>query len=211
MLHTNLSTRPFYNERAVRALIALVALAVLVLSGYNAAQMVSLTRQQRELSVQAAEAERQARDLRVESERMRAALDRGQVESLQRAAAEANRLIDKRTFSWTRLFNQFEATLPGDVRITSVTPQSDSEGRLLLAVNVVSRRIEDLDTFIRQLEGTGAFRAVMTRQEERLQDGSLRSAIQGYYGEAAGVVVPESEPEGVVAPPPDPGSEGAPQ
>ena len=38
------------------------------------------------------------------------------------AAREANLLIDRRTFSWTELFNQFEATLPADVRISTITP-----------------------------------------------------------------------------------------
>ena len=42
--------------------------------------------------------------------------------SWSRAAQEANALIDQRTFSWTELFNQIEATLPPDVMLTSVRP-----------------------------------------------------------------------------------------
>ena len=40
---------------------------------------------------------------------------------------QANELIDRRTFSWTELFNPFEATLPPDVRITSVRPRVDDD------------------------------------------------------------------------------------
>ena len=36
MLRTNLSTRPFYNERAVQLLLALAALLVVVLTAFNA-------------------------------------------------------------------------------------------------------------------------------------------------------------------------------
>jgi hypothetical protein len=185
MLRTNLSTRPFYNVRAVLAALGLAAAAALAFTVYNAASIAALTGQQRTLAVQATAAESEARALRAEGQRLRAAIDRADVEAVQQAASEANRLISRRAFSWTRLFNQFEATLPADVRITSVLPQTDNEGRMLLAVNVVSRRVEDLDTFIRRLEGTGAFRAVLTRQEELMADGMRRSVIQGYYGEAA--------------------------
>ena len=39
------------------------------------------------------------------------------------AAKEANGLIEQRTFSWTELFNQLEATLPEDVMLTAVRPE----------------------------------------------------------------------------------------
>ena len=38
------------------------------------------------------------------------------------AAKEANDLIEQRTFSWTALFNQLEATLPDDVMLIGVQP-----------------------------------------------------------------------------------------
>jgi Tfp pilus assembly protein PilN len=196
MLRTNLSTRPFYNERAVRATLGALALLALGLSVYNAAEMAALTRERASLSASAGAAERRAAELRREGERLRAAVDRAEVEALQSAATEANLLIDRRTFSWTGLFNQLEATLPDEVRITSITPQADGAGRLMLAVVVVSRRVEDLDTFIRRLEGTGAFRAVLTRQEEVAADGLRRSVIQGYYGAtAAGPALTSDPPE----------------
>ena len=92
----------------------------------------------------------------------------------QAAAREANQLIDRRAFSWTDLFNRFEETLPPDVRIAAVQPQVDADGRMLVAVTVVSRRVEDLDEFIEALEETGAFteRAVAAGRR-REEDGTL--------------------------------------
>ena len=109
---------------------------------------------------------------------------------MQVAAQEANRLIDRRAFSWTDLFNQFEQTLPPEVRISTVTPQVDPAGRMIVAVTVVSRRVEDLDKFIDALEKTGAFQSVLSRQEEAQEDGTLRSVIQGYYSAS---VAPKAE------------------
>ena len=51
------------------------------------------------------------------------------------AAKEANELIEQRTFSWTALFNQLEATLPEDVMLTSVHPEfKDGETQVNLDV-----------------------------------------------------------------------------
>jgi hypothetical protein len=177
----NLSTRPFYNERLVRVVLGLGTLIVLGLTAFNVVQVMRLTSRDAEVRTQADAAEAEAVRLRGQASVIRQTINREQLTAVQAAAREANQLIDRRSFSWTDLFNRFEATLPGDVRIASVTPQVDQEGRMLVAVTVVSRRVEDLDGFIEALEKTGAFQEVLSRQEEAQEDGSLRSVIQGYY------------------------------
>jgi hypothetical protein len=177
----NLSTRPFYNERLVRVVLGLGTLIVLGLTAFNVVQAMRLTSRDAEVRAQADAAEAEAARLRGQAAVIRQTINREQLTAVQAAAREANQLIDRRSFSWTDLFNRFEATLPGDVRIASVTPQVDQEGRMLVAVTVVSRRVEDLDGFIEALEKTGAFQEVLSRQEEAQEDGSLRSVIQGYY------------------------------
>lgn len=185
MLRTNLSTRPFYNERLVRALLAAVTLVALGLTAFNTIQVLRLRSRGAEVRAAADTAEREAARLQAEARRIRQTINRDQLAAVQAAAQEANQLIDRRAFSWTDLFNRFEATLPAEVRIASVTPQLDPAGRLMLAVAVVSRRVEDLDGFIEALEKTGALREVLSRQEEAQEDGTLRSIIQGYYAAAA--------------------------
>ena len=81
------------------------------------------------------------------------------------AAREANALIDGRTFSWTALFNQIEATLPPDVMLASVRPTID--GRRDEDHDDRARRgaAADIDEFIEKLEATGAFEDVLPRQQ----------------------------------------------
>jgi hypothetical protein len=181
VLRTNLSTRPFYNERLVRAALALVAIVAVGLTAFNALQILRLTSRGAEVRSEADAAEREASRLGSEARRIRQTINRDQLAAVQLAAGEANQLIDRRAFSWTDLFNRFESTLPGDVRIAAVTPQVGSDGRMLVAVTVISRRVEDLDGFIEALESTGAFQGVLSRQEQAQEDGTLRSVIQGYY------------------------------
>lgn len=181
MLRLNLATRPFYNERLVTAAIAVVVLLTAALAAFNVIEILSLNSRNREVVTQTVAAESKAAELRSQALATRQAMVREQVAEVQEAASEANVLIDRRVFSWTDLFNRFEETLPADVRILAVAPQVDAQGRLLVAVSTVSRRQEDRDAFIERLLETGAFSGVIPRSEEALDDGTLRSVLQGYY------------------------------
>ena len=172
MLRTNLSTRPFYNERggARRRSARWRALAI-GLTLFNAFEILRL---------QAPEPRRAADDraersagARACATRRRSSADRStsdEARAVQAAAREANALIDRRTFSWTELLNQFQATLPPDVRIAGVTPQSDDDGRRLVQISVFSQRIEDLEEFMDALEKTGAFSGVLPRSDQPDED-----------------------------------------
>lgn len=194
MLRTNLATRPFYNERAVRLAIGAGVIAVAALTAYNAAEILTLSQKNTDLTTRTSTAEARSRSLREQASALRKTVDQGDIAVVQAAAREANLLIERRAFSWTDLFNRFEETLPPNVRIAAVQPQIDDQGRMLVAVTVISKRVEDLDSFIEELERTGAFRSVLSRQEVSEDDGALRSVIQGYYGPEA--AVSEAQPAG---------------
>lgn len=181
MLKTNLSTRPFYNLRAVRVLLGAVALLVLGLTLFNVAQLVRLTASQYTLGARAADAEREAADLRADAARIRSQIDPQELRVVADAAREANTIIDQRAFSWTDLLAQFEATLPPDVRITTVQPRLDKGGEFIVAVGLEARRSEDLDGFIEALETEGGFRNVLSIQEQTSNAGLIQALVQGSY------------------------------
>lgn len=181
MLRTNLSTRPFYNTRAVRIGLAAVGVIVAGLTVFNTAELWRLQRANRDLSRTVVENESAARDLREKARLVQQTIDRTQLSQVSAAAREANALIDRRAFSWTELLNQFQATLPPEVRISSVQPQVDNAGRLLVAFTVQSRQQEDLDSFIEALEKTGVFMDVLSRSDSSNEDLSLTSVLQAYY------------------------------
>jgi hypothetical protein len=194
VLRTNLSTRPFYNDRPIRLGIAIAVIAIAMFTLYNGTRLLTLNQQNAELAARADAAESRTRELRSRADTVRKSLAQENITVVQGAAREANLLIARRAFSWTDLFNRFEETLPADVRIASVEPQQDEQGRMLVAINVQARRVEDLDEFIERLEKTGAFRSVLARQETADESGMLLSAIQGYYtptAPAAGTVAPQ--------------------
>jgi hypothetical protein len=194
MLRTNLATRPFYNDRAVRSSIGIGVLVVAALSAFNVAQILTLNNRNAEFVARAETAESRANQLRDQARQTRQTLDTDDITLMQAAAREANLLIERRAFSWTDLFNRFEATLPADVRIAAVQPQVDNDGRMLVLLTVFSRRVEDLYEFIEKLEQTGAFRGMLPRQEDAAEDGTKRSVLQGYYNPQAAVPATVPQP-----------------
>ena len=195
MLRTNLSTRPFYNERAVHLAIALAALVVLALTVVNVFRMVTLSRQNTELSSRVNRDHAEADALtKMAADHLRK-VDKEELQRVVDAAREANALIDQRTFSWTAFFNRIEATLPPDVMLSAVRP-TINEGVTRVMMTVLARRAEDIDEFMEKLEATGAFEQVVPSQQDRTDDGLFRVALESVY--TGGV----DETVGAVEPPP---------
>jgi Tfp pilus assembly protein PilN len=158
MIRTNLSTRPFYNERAVRLWLLAIAIVVAAATVFNVSRVLHYSRNETDLALRASQDEAEANRLHMAAARERASVDAKQILAESARAKEANNLIDRRTFSWTALFNRFESTLPADVRITAVRPRLDEKDhRIELTVTVLSRTVDDVDRFMENLEQTGAF------------------------------------------------------
>ena len=169
MIRTNLSTRPFYNERAVLFWLLLVALVVVAATIFNVTRVLRYSRSDTQLATQASRDETSARELREQAARLRATVDPKQIEFASAEARQANELIDRRTFSWTDLFNRFEATLPDDVRITAIRSRVERD-QDIVTINVVARSTDDIDKFMENLEATGAFKDLGRRIDEHVND-----------------------------------------
>ena len=197
MLRPNLSTRPFYNERAVHIAIGVAAVLVAALTIWNIVRVVTLSRQNTELATRVNRDHSEAEGLTRMAAEIRGRLNRNELLLVVDSAREANALIDQRTFSWTAFFNRLESTLPPDVMLTSVRPQIH-EGVTRVNMTVLGRRAEDIDEFIEKLEATGAFEDVVPAQQDRTEDGLYRVAVESVY---TGVEEPAApEPPAAVKP-----------
>jgi Tfp pilus assembly protein PilN len=182
MIRTNLATRPFYNERAVRAWLFGVLILVLAATAFNVSRVLRYARSDTRLATQASGDEARAADLRQQANRLRATVDPKLIESKSTEARVANELIDRRTFSWTELFNRLETTLPDEVRIVSVRPHTDrTRATVLIGITVVARGVDDVNAFNNNLEQTGAFTRVRSLQERYNERGEFEAQIEGQY------------------------------
>lgn len=181
MLRHNLSTRPFYNERLVRVVLVVVAVVALGATAFDAWQATTLSGHNSQLQNQLQSDQRKANDLRTRAASLRGSISPKQLAMTIAAADEANVVIDRRVFSWTELFNQFETTLPESVRIASVRPRIDRPSGMTLSIVVVARNAEGIDAFIERLEKTKAFTGLLSREEYVREDGSLQATLEGEY------------------------------
>ena len=181
MIRTNLSTRPFYNERAIRLWLMVLALAAAAATAFNVTRVLQLSRSDTELSTQASRDEARSTELRAQAASLRSTVDPRQIDIASEEARTANSLIDRRVFSWTELFNRFETTLPDDVRIAAVHPQVDSKTGTVLRINVVAKSVDDVNRFMESLEATGAFAKLISREERVNDQGLLEAALETTY------------------------------
>ena len=184
MLRTNLSTRPFYNERAIHAVLALTAVLVAALTIFNVTQIAVVSQRQSQLSRQAESSEARARDLRAHAVKTRQAVDTKQLQIVSGAAQEANEIIRQRLFSWTDLLNQLETTLPDNVRIAALRPRVERDGTVTIQMNITGRSTADINQFIENLEATPAFSDVFPRDDMPMDDGLIQATVEGRYAAA---------------------------
>ena len=174
----NLATRPFYNDRAVHLVLAGVGLTVVAMLALGAVRLVELSRTHRTLTLQAEAAERETAAVSAETARLERETPGNALASVGVAAAEVNRLIVQRLFSWTAFFNVIEQTLPPAVMLTAVRPDTDEAGTSV-DLAVIGRTVADIEEFIGRLEDTGAFADVLARRGELDDEGMYRVQLRG--------------------------------
>jgi len=183
VIRTNLSTRPFYNERAVQLVLLGAGLVVLAATLFNVTRILQLSRQDTQLATQASNDEVRARELVAAAARRRATVDPRTLELASVEARQANDLIDRRTFSWTELFNLFEMALPDNVRIISVRPRIDTKRGTVVTIAAMATSEDDVNHFIDGLEATGAF-SQLVRLDEHIdenQQDQWQATLEGIY------------------------------
>lgn len=201
MIRLNLSTRPFYNVAAVRVWLVAGGALVVAASVFNVAQVLRYSNSNTELVTRASNDEARAGELRRSAQTLRASVDAAQVAAVSVDARQANDLIDRRTFSWTELFNRFERTLPDDVRITAVHPTLDKDRRIGLSVNVLARSVDDVNRFMENLDRANAFFELRSRQEQTNDAGQIESSLEMIYQPGAEVAGPSTADRTLTPPP----------
>ena len=160
----NLASQPFRNRAlpwtiaGVITALSLVALVILITRGAERnRQAVAVER-----DVDIERQEMSDLDKRVEA--IKQALTAEQLETLKAAQA----LVDRKRFSWARLFSDLEAALPGSVRVKriSVSDVGVRNGRTVASLELVvaSKNPADAAEMIADMDRAGIFRAELVEQ-----------------------------------------------
>lgn len=160
----NLASKPFSNRLLPWAMTALVIFVSLI-------GLVFVVRNTRKANAQAALVQldintlsQQETDLRKKAEVVRSSLSAEQLQVL----SAAHLLVDRKRFSWSRLFADLESVLPGNVRVKRIAVRglSTSGDQTLaeLELAVVAKSPDVITEMISQMASGGIMQAELRAQ-----------------------------------------------
>jgi Tfp pilus assembly protein PilN len=160
----NVATKPFTNRAlpwvvtTILVLFSLVALLLIARSSSEANSKAAVV--QREITT----LNQQEQELLKEIEQVRQQFTPEQLQSLK----SAHELVNRKRFSWSRLFADLEGVLPGGVRVTRITVRQVrvQGGRTVadLELGVVSKSYNTVTDMMAAMDHQGIFHAELTIQ-----------------------------------------------
>ncbi len=178
-LNLNLATRPRRNRRLYALLSRGLSALLVILAALTALAVLKFGGESARLRTSIAESRRLEEETRREEKRLTA--DIRAEEQLSRLRVDlVNGIILKKTFSWTTLFSELEAALPGPSFLTALTPNFTAEGAVALRLGVTSRDLDDLLSLINSLRDRG-FKDIQVNGQSRSDDGRLMAEISLTY------------------------------
>jgi Tfp pilus assembly protein PilN len=157
----NLASRPADTSRALRSSTIVLGAIALVLAVVAVRAEFNSRNEFRTLVDRSNQVESEMRELQASQKEMRAWLQTPQVTQIRKRAALLNALISQKSLSWTRMFQDLEATLPAGARITSITPgekgASAGQEQPELKLTVAAATITPIIEFIKRMEDSPQF------------------------------------------------------
>lgn len=185
----NLASNPFRNRTlpwTVTTLITVVSIIALV---FIAKWTFQTKAQAQKVEGQVAELRKQIDALSRHADQIKTALTPEQ----QRTLKSAHTLVDRKRFSWTRLFADLESFLPGTVRVSRIVVKDvATEGDRTVAdlnVIVVCKNSATITQMIQDMEREGIFHAelVNTNLQRGRGETGTEYEMNVHYAPRAGV------------------------
>jgi len=173
----NLARRPFIDTRPANVAAAILGALILVLSFVSVRTVARYLDGSRKTRNAIASLHDEIGRYEQEGRAAQARLSRYDVEAMRADAEDANRIMRRRAFAWTRFLDRLEKTLPPDMRIAAISLASAEAGDakrgggrnelFWVDLNLVSRDPDGLPRAIRAFYGSPWFDRPTPRAEER--------------------------------------------
>ncbi len=174
-INLNLASQPFRNR-------TLPWVITIVIASVSLCALFIISSESRRVNREANLVERKLVGLRTETERQRAehaAEVRNALSPEQlRALGDAHTLVNRKRFSWSRLFIDLESAVPTSVRVTRISvrdpvQQSGQETSAGLEMTVIGRAPNDVTHMISEMDRGGIFVATPLAQNTRNEKGEM--------------------------------------
>jgi|SRR5271165_1930986 len=169
-LDINLATRPYEDAREFWArwgigvgalgLLTLV-LVILAARGWINAGRDRATIRQLEQQIAALDIEKAEAQARLELAANRSTRDQSQF---------LNALIERKGFSWTRVFEDLERVMPGPLHVLALKPAMNEQGQLELEMRVAADTRAGALDLVHRMEGSPHFQGAQLEEEVQTAD-----------------------------------------
>jgi Tfp pilus assembly protein PilN len=166
----NLSTRPFPAYRLMNIALAVLLVVIVAVSSWQAVGFRRYSRLARSIRTQEQDSRVEAEALGKRVADLESRLDRPEATAKLTEISFLNHLIQRKSFSWTRLWAILEDMIPPDVHLESLTPEIELNGPVTLRINVQARSIADVSVFIHRLEESSVFEKIIVSAANEKQD-----------------------------------------
>lgn len=191
----NLSSTPFRNRALPWTVTAIVTLFSVVALVFIAKWTFDTNAQAQVATRDVAQLRQKADELNKRAEEIKSTLTPEQ----QRALKSTHALVDRKQFSWSRLFADLESALPGSVRVTRITVKGvrtqDARTVTNLELVVASKNHATVIQMIEDMERQGIFHAELGSQNSERGRGEegQEYEMNVFYAPRAGVGITPSD------------------
>jgi len=191
----NLASNPFRNRALPWTVTAVITLASIVALIVIARSTVQTNAQAQAAQRDVADLQKKTAGLNQRAEEIKTAMTPEQ----QRNLKSAHTLVDRKRFSWSQLFADLEAALPGTVRVARIAVKEvraqDNRTVANLDLTVVSKNPATITQLIEDMERQGIFHADLVSQNAKRGKGESGDEYEMnvYYVPRVGVPIEPSE------------------
>ena len=143
-IHLNLAAKPYRDYRPVYAVVVVMSILVAFLMLNNIETYVRYVRDTRTTRDEVALIEAQIRQERARTEVVTKETSTIDLVTLSKESRFVNAQLAQRAFSWSELLDRLEVVVPGNVRITAVSPQFSDTGLVHLNIKFEGKSADSM-------------------------------------------------------------------
>ena len=186
-LDINLATRPYEDAREFWSRwglgVGLLAVLTLVLLGWAVRGWIQAGRDRQSI----AQLQQQIEERDHERTKAQAFLDMAANRSTRDQSQFLNGLIQRKAFSWTRVFEDLELVMPPNLHVVSLRPELNEQNQMQLELRVEGETRAAAVELVHHMEGSKHFQSAQLVQEMGTEKGTavIASIISIYVPDAA--------------------------
>ena len=181
-LDINLATRPYEDAREFWGRwglgVGVLAVATLILLAFAAQNWIHAGRDRHEIR----QLQQQIAQRDNERSKAQAFLDLSANRSTRDQSQFLNGLIQRKAFSWTRVFEDLERVMPSNLHVVSLRPEINEQNQMQLDMKVACENRLAAVELVHRMEGSRHFQGAQLVQESASGEGSgVAAAVIATY------------------------------